>query len=135
MTTFSKPILLFDGVCNLCNASVQKVIQMDPEGKINFASLQSELGQELLEKFKLPQEDFDTVVLVDQDQFFTKSDVPLQIFRTIGGNWTFLYLVFKIVPKFIRDWMYTLIAKNRYHIWGKQESCMLPSPKLKERFL
>ncbi len=131
----SKPLLLFDGVCNLCNASVQKVIKIDPQGKIQFASLQSDLGQELLEKSELPGEDFDTVILVEGDRYYNRSDVPLRIFKTIGGGWKLLYYIGKVVPKPLRDTLYNIVAKNRYRIWGKQEFCMIPSPELKERFL
>jgi predicted DCC family thiol-disulfide oxidoreductase YuxK len=129
-----QPVLLFDGVCNLCNNSVQQIIKMDTKGKIQFASLQSEVGQSLLVKFNLPKSNFKTLVLVIGDRYLTKSDAVLEILKIIGGGWKVLY-AFKIIPKFIRNSVYDFIAKNRYKWWGQQESCMMPTPELKKRFL
>ena len=130
----TQPILLFDGVCNLCNASVQLIIRIDKKGVLKFASLQSETGQTLLRKFNLPTENFKTLVLVTGDKYFVKSDVVLEISKLLGGNWRFFY-VLKIIPKPIRDFLYSLVSKNRYKIWGKRDYCMMPTPELKQRFL
>ncbi len=129
-----KPILLFDGVCNLCNGFVQFVIQRDPEGKIRFASLQSDAGQTLLQAADMPTEELSTVVLYENGRFYTHSDVPLLVARKFGGAWPLLY-GFVIIPKFIRDGIYNWIARNRYRWFGKRESCMIPTPDLKARFL
>lgn len=129
-----KPILLFDGVCNLCNGFVQFVIQRDPAGTIRFASLQSEAGQTLLRAAQMPAEELSTVVLYENGRFYTHSDVPLLVVRKFGGAWPLLY-GFVIIPKFIRDSIYNWIARNRYRWFGKRESCMIPTPNLKARFL
>jgi predicted DCC family thiol-disulfide oxidoreductase YuxK len=129
-----KSILLFDGVCNLCNGSVQFVIKRDPKGKFLYAPLQSEVGQALLEKYGLPIETMNSVVLVENGNVFTKSDAPLQVSRSLGGFWP-LASMFTLVPKFIRDRIYDWIARNRYRWFGKREACMIPTPDLKQRFL
>ncbi|MBK7871682.1 MAG: thiol-disulfide oxidoreductase DCC family protein [Saprospiraceae bacterium] len=129
-----KPILLFDGVCNLCNGFVQFVILRDPKAKFRFTALQSEVGQELLQEARMPTKDLSTVVLWENGKFYTHSDVPLRVAKGLGGWWSLL-VIFRIIPKFVRDSIYNWIAKNRYRWFGKQESCMIPTPELKSRFL
>ncbi len=129
-----KSILLFDGVCNLCNRSVQFIIKRDKEKRFLFASLQGKAGQELLSKFYLPINDFNSFVLLENDRVFTKSTGVLKAFKKLSGGWRLCY-VFIIVPKFIRDAIYTWIAKHRYKWFGKNEKCMVPTPELKGRFL
>lgn len=128
------PVLLFDGVCNLCNASVQWVLLRDKKAVFRFAALQSETGQKLLMQHGLDAKNFDTVVLVDDQNIYLRSDVPLEIVRRLGGWWQLLY-AFKIIPRFIRDALYSWIARNRYRWWGRREACMLPRAEWKERFL
>lgn len=127
-------ILLFDGVCNLCNGFVQFVIKRDRKGYFKFASLQSDVGKELLEKHDLPVEEISTVVLIEGGKPYTHSDVGLRVARELGGAWPLFY-VFIIVPRFIRDAVYKWIARNRYRWFGKKEACWLPTPDLKARFL
>ena len=129
-----KPIILFDGVCNLCNGAVQFVIKRDPDGKFLFASLQSEEGKKLLQQFELPENDFSSFVLIEDDKVFTRSTGALKVAKQLKGAIKLLY-AFIIVPKFIRDAVYNWIARNRYKWFGKQNECMLPTPELKERFL
>jgi len=129
-----KPILLFDGVCNLCNGFVQFVIKIDPQGKFRFASLQSDIGQELLTQHRLSPKSLNTVVMIDGSRAYTRSDVPLEAARKLGGFWTLFY-VFKIIPRSLRDGIYNWIAQNRYRWFGKKDECWLPTPDLKERFL
>ncbi len=129
-----KPILLFDGVCNLCNGSVQFVIRLDPKGKFRFAALQSEVGQKLLKQANMSTDELSTVVLYENGKFYTHSDVPLRVVRQFGGAWVLLYALV-IVPKFVRNIIYNWIARNRYRWFGKRESCMIPTPELKSRFL
>ncbi len=129
-----KPIILFDGVCNFCNSSVNFIINRDSEKKILFASLQSETGQKLLKQFNLPTENFTSLVLVSGDEFFTKSDAGLRIAKMLDGGWKTLYIT-KIIPRFIRNFIYDLIANNRYKIFGKSDHCMLPTKEVRERFL
>jgi len=128
------PILLFDGVCNLCNASVQWVLKRDPKGQFRFAALQSEAGQQILHQQGLSSEHFDTVVLALGDRIFLRSDAPLEIVRRLGGLWGLLYF-FKIFPRPFRDAIYNFVARNRYRWFGRREECMLPRPEWKERFL
>ena len=127
-------MLLFDGVCNLCNASVQWVLKRDRKGIFKFAALQSKTGQRLLQQLGFSQENFDTVVLVDGEKVFTRSDAPLEIARRLGGFWS-LFSIFRIIPRFIRDAVYDWIARNRYRWFGRKEECMLPRPEWKSRFL
>lgn len=134
LTPQPSPLLLFDGVCNLCNASVQWVIKHDPDGIFRFASLQSDTGKAMLQRFNLPVGELNTVVLVDGGKAYTRSDVPLRIFKKLGGGWS-AFAVFAIVPKSIRDAVYDWIAKNRYRWFGKKDECWLPTPELRARFL
>lgn len=128
------PVLLFDGVCNLCNASVQWVLLRDTRAQFYFAALQSEAGQQLLEKHGLANESFDTVVLVTENQIYLRSDAPLEVLWRLGGFWRLGYF-FKIVPRPVRDAVYNFVARNRYRWFGQRESCMLPRPEWKSRFL
>lgn len=129
-----KPILLFDGVCNLCNGFVQFVIQRDPQAKFRFTALQSAVGQQLLQEARMPTEELSTVVLWENGTFYTHSDVPLRVARRLGGWWV-LWTGFTIIPKVLRDAIYNWIARNRYRWFGKKESCMIPTPELRARFL
>jgi len=130
----SQKIILFDGVCNLCNSTVQKVIENDSENQFRFASLQSEFGQKFLEENHLSKEEFNSMILIDGNQIYTKSEAALRIGRELKGIYRLsgLLLVF---PKFIRNPVYDFVAKNRYKWFGKRESCWLPTPELQERFI
>jgi predicted DCC family thiol-disulfide oxidoreductase YuxK len=126
--------ILFDGVCNFCNASINFVIDRDSKGIFKFATLQSEIGQELLKKYSLKQNDFDSIILEKEGKIYQKSDAALEIARNLDGLWQIFY-VFKIIPSFLRNPIYDLIAKNRYRIFGKTDACRIPTPELKARFL
>ena len=128
------PIILFDGVCNLCNNSVQFVLKHDTEKIFRFASLQSTAGQALLKEHTLPQNGFNSFVLIKEGKVFLKSTAALMVARQLKGAIKFLY-GFIIVPPFIRNAVYNVIAKNRYKWFGKQESCMMPTSDLQSRFL
>ena|SRR5665647_61240 len=128
------PIILFDGVCNLCNSAVQFIIRHDPDRKFLFASLQSEPGQQLLKQYHLPLQQFNSFILLQDEKIFSKSTGALKVARQIKGAWRWVY-IFIIIPKFIRDALYTWIAQNRYKWFGKKDTCMIPSPELKARFL
>ncbi len=129
-----KPILLFDGVCNFCNSSVNFIIDHNSSKDILFTSLQSDLGQQLLKKFNLPTENFNSLLLVEGDKYYTKSIAALKIAQHLDGNWKNLYFL-KILPSFIRDFGYDVIAQNRYKIFGKSDQCRVPTKETKERFL
>jgi predicted DCC family thiol-disulfide oxidoreductase YuxK len=128
-----KPVILFDGVCNLCSGSVQFILKRDKENKFLFASLQSAYGQKILTRFNLPADNFNSFILYQDGKIFFKSTGALKMFSQLKG-WKWVKL-FWLVPKFIRDWIYGIIAKNRYKWFGKKEECWLPTPELKERFL
>ena len=132
MTEFS--IILFDGVCNLCNSSVNFIIDHDKKNDFRFASLQSEAGQDLLKKFHLNVKDFDSIILIENGKHYQRSSAVLKIVKKFPGLWKLLYL-FIIVPKPLRDFVYDNIADNRYKWFGKKESCRVPTPELKEKFL
>jgi predicted DCC family thiol-disulfide oxidoreductase YuxK len=132
--TENKSILLFDGICNLCNGAVQFVIKHDKKENFKFTALQSESGKKLLEKFNLNRIDFDSFVLIQNNQYYIKSTAALRVAKKLEGMITLLY-IFIIVPTFIRDGVYSWIAKNRYRWFGKHDSCMIPTPELKSRFL
>ena len=130
----AKNIVLFDGVCNLCNGLVRFIIKRDRNGKFKFASLQSEIGQQWLLRFGLAKNEFESFVLIEGDKYYVKSAAALKMLRGLGGIWKVFY-VFILVPRPVRDFMYDLIAKSRYKIFGKRNICMIPTPELKERFL
>lgn len=132
MSGLQHPVILFDGVCNLCNASVQFIIKRDPKAIFRFAALQSETGQKLLAEH--PQVSADSVLLADRGKIYQQSTAALKIAGRLSGLWPLFY-VFMIVPRPLRDAVYNYIAKNRYRWFGKQESCMLPTVDLKSRFL
>ena len=129
-----KPLILFDGVCNLCNGSVLFIIRRDRNAKFQFAALQSSFGQSQLFQFDLPQNELNTIILIKEGKLLVKSDAALEIARNLDGIWPLFY-TFKIVPAFFRNWIYELVAKNRYHWFGRQEACIIPTPDLKARFL
>lgn len=130
----TRKIILFDGICNLCNQSVQFVIEHDNKNQFQFASLQSDFGQNFLKENNLDATQFDSVVFIEDDKFYTKSSAALKISKYLDGITSWL-TIFMIVPKPLRDVVYSFIAKNRYRWFGKQESCWLPSPELKAKFL
>lgn len=127
-------IVYFDGVCNLCNGAINFLIDQDKKQNLKFASLQSEAGEEVLRRFSLPSDVYDSFLFLKGDQLFQKSEAVLEIVKLLGGAWPLL-AVFKIIPRSIRDWMYTQVARNRYKWFGKRNECRLPTPELKERFL
>lgn len=131
---FPQPLILFDGVCNLCTHSVQFVIQRDAKQQFRFASIQSDLGQKVLQQYGLSTTKINTVVLLNNNQIYTHSTAALHIAQQLGGLWQLASLALW-VPAPLRDAVYTFIAQNRYRWFGKQESCWLPTPELKNRFL
>ncbi|RNI30267.1 thiol-disulfide oxidoreductase DCC family protein [Rufibacter immobilis] len=130
----TSPTILFDGVCNLCNGFVQFVIRHDTQAYFRFASLQSGVGQEVLSAYGMPTEEFRSFLFIEDGQLYSRSTAALKVFRRLGGAWGLLY-GFMLVPKFLRDPVYDWVSRNRYRWFGQQESCMLPIPALKARFL
>lgn len=130
----NKSIILFDGVCNLCNASVNFVIRHDKKGQFLFASLQSDAAKEILLHFNLKKLNEDSVILLEDNKLFDKSTAALKISKQLDGIFKALYL-FIIIPKILRDRIYNYISNHRYQWFGKRESCIIPSQELKNRFL
>ncbi|MGI8582809.1 MAG: thiol-disulfide oxidoreductase DCC family protein [Chitinophagaceae bacterium] len=129
-----QPIVLFDGVCNLCNGAVQFIIRHDKNEKFLFASLQSEIGKRILSSNNLSRDDLKTFLLIEDERVFTKSTAALRVIKQLNGFISILY-TFNVIPKFIRDSIYDMVARNRYNWFGKKDECMIPTPQLKARFL
>ena len=127
-------IILFDGVCNLCNDSVISVIKNDNKGAFRFAALQTDVGRAIVTKYDIDTSQTDSIILIDGDNYYVKSTAALKIARQLSGGYPLLY-AFMIIPRFIRNWVYDIIAKNRYKWFGKKDSCMIPTAALKEKFL
>lgn len=126
-------IVLFDGECNFCSSSVQFIIKRDRKGYFKFASLQSDAGIKLKRQYHAA-ENLDTIVLIDNDKIYYKSDAALRICKNLDGMWK-IFSVFIIIPRSLRDILYDLIAKNRYKWFGKKEHCMIPKQEMRDRFL
>ncbi|MEP7146965.1 MAG: thiol-disulfide oxidoreductase DCC family protein [bacterium] len=127
-------IILFDGVCNLCNSGINYIIDHDKNNRFKFASLQSDAGQSFLKKSGLNNKDFDSVILIEGEKFYTKSTAVLRIAEEFGPLWKLLY-VFNVIPAPVRNFFYDIIARHRYKWFGKKDSCRLPTPELQEKFL
>ncbi|MFC7073303.1 thiol-disulfide oxidoreductase DCC family protein [Halovenus rubra] len=129
-----QPVLLFDGVCNFCNYWVQFIIERDPDGILKFAPLQSDVARELLANCGLNQEHRDSVVLVEGETYYTKSDAVLRTANHLNGLYQFLWLL-RVIPRRLRNYPYDVIAANRYDWFGKRDNCLVPTPDIRERFL
>jgi len=132
-------IVLYDGVCGLCNRLVQFVLKRDVNDRFHFASLQSEFASSLLRKYEFDPKDLDTVYVVvnhcgPTERPLARSDAILYILQQLGGVWK-IALIGKLLPKFFRDALYNLVARNRYRVFGRRESCMLPPEKHRHKFL
>ena len=130
----SNPIVLFDGVCNLCNATVTFIIHRDRKKSFRFAPLQSPIGEDIKISCGIPKDELESVILKVDGKVYKKSDAALQIARRLDGLWP-LFFIFYIIPTFLRDPLYDLVARYRYRWFGKKDSCMIPTPDLKSRFL
>lgn len=127
-------IILFDGVCNLCNGSVLFVIKRDKKDMFRFAALQSDAGKELLSRYDVDTSRTDSIVLIENGKAFVRSTAALRVARSLSGGYPLLY-AFMIVPNFIRNWVYDFIARNRYKWYGRKDQCMIPTPELQAKFL
>ena len=126
--------VFFDGVCNLCNRSVNFLISKDKKEVLKFASLQSDYAQNIIPKELLNRENLDTIIVYSDGQFYDRSNAVLKLCNILGGGF-YVFLIGYLIPRFIRDGLYRFIANNRYHWFGKQFQCRVPSPELKDRFL
>lgn len=131
-------IILFDGVCNLCNGAVLFIIDRDPAGRFRFAPLQSELAVGLLRSLGVAATELgaapDSIVLIEGDQVYSRSDAALRIAKGLRRPWPLLAWG-KVIPRAIRDWVYDLVARNRYSWFGREDACRVPTPELRQRFL
>ncbi len=127
-------IILFDGVCNLCNSFVQRVIRNDKKNIFKFSSLQSDFGQNFLNNNQLDSKEFKSIILIDGNKYYTKSTAAIKIGKELTGIYR-ISAIFIIFPKFIRDFVYDIVSKNRYKWFGKQNECWLPDEGLKNKFL
>ena len=127
------PIVLFDGVCNLCNGAVQFIIARDADATLRFVALQSEMGKNILKKHNTQSIDMKSIILLENDKLYDRSTAALRMAKNMDGLWKILY-VFIIVPKPIRDAVYNVVARNRYRWFGQKNECWLPTPDLKKHF-
>lgn len=128
------PILLFDGVCNFCDHSVQFVIKHNKSETIYFSALQSSFGKEQIKKAGLPTDELKSLIFIENEQIHTRSTGALKLAKHLDGIWKLAY-VFIIIPRPIRDFFYNVIAKNRYKWFGEKDACMIPSKEIRERFI
>ena len=134
MKKTDQPIIIFDGVCNLCEYSVQFIVKHDRQARFKFVSAQSERGKVLQRIYGVDTLQDGTVILLKGDQVYVKSDAAVEIAKDLDGLWRFLYYV-KFILKPARDFIYSIISKNRYRWFGKKNECLLPDNNIKERFL
>ncbi|WP_447971779.1 thiol-disulfide oxidoreductase DCC family protein [Nitrospira sp. M1] len=127
-------VILFDGVCNFCNATVDFVIRRDPQRKFMFGTLQSEPGQQILRRNNFDTQDFETFLYLENGQVFTKSTAALRVAKELTGMWPLLYVCI-VIPQVIRDLVYQFIGRRRYQWMGKRESCRLPDESERARFV
>ena len=130
----TEPILVFDGICNLCNGAVNLVIRNDKHKMIRFAAFQTDAGRELMRSYHFATNELVSFVFIENNRIYTRSTAALRVCRYLKGGWPLCY-IFIIVPRFIRDAVYNLVAKKRYQWFGKTEQCMVPTPEIKNRFL
>jgi len=131
-----KKLILFDGVCNLCNSSVQFVIKRDKKDIFRFAPLQSDIGKKMVDERGIDTSTVDSIILVEPNiAYYTKSSAAIEIANDLGGIWQILNVFTYILPVSVRDWIYDFIARNRYKWFGKKEHCMVPTPEMKAKFI
>ncbi|TRZ45258.1 thiol-disulfide oxidoreductase DCC family protein [Robertkochia solimangrovi] len=132
----NKKIILFDGVCNLCNGAVNYVIKRDKKDVFRFASLQGEFGKKFLTERGLDSEELDSIVVYEPGvAYYKKADAATEIAKEIGGGWQILGLFNYILPPVFRNGIYDFIARNRYRWFGRKDQCMIPTPELRSKFL
>ncbi|MBT8258460.1 MAG: DUF393 domain-containing protein [Bacteroidia bacterium] len=131
----NKYLILFDGICNLCNNSVNYIIRKDKKNRFVFAAIQSEIGGKIISELNIDTSKTDSIILLrNRSEYHFKSTAALKIAQDLQFP-TNLAIVFLVIPAFIRNWVYDIIARNRYKWYGKREACMIPTPELKAKFL
>lgn len=129
------PIIFFDGVCNLCNSSVNFVLDRDPKGIFKLASLQSDAAKRILKNYPVDTDKLESIVLLENNEIYDRSDAIIRIAKKLPGFWKTLYYIGIIFPGFFRNWIYEGVARKRYDWFGKRDECRMPTPDIKERFL
>ncbi|MGB2692705.1 MAG: thiol-disulfide oxidoreductase DCC family protein [Thermodesulfobacteriota bacterium] len=127
-------VIIFDGVCNLCNGAVNFIIDRDPSARFQFAPIQSSSGNKILKALNLFSDNLDSIILIEDGKHYIKSTAALRICKKLGALWPLLY-IFILIPRPIRDYFYDIVAKNRYGWFGKREKCMMPNTEIESRFL
>ena len=133
-TQNDKAIVLFDGVCNFCNSSVNHIIRLDRKDHFRFAPIQSETGKKFLAAHHIDPQKTDSIILIENGKAYVRSTAILRIHKQLGGLWSWLY-GFIIIPPFLRNAVYDLVARNRYKWFGKKDSCMIPTAEMRGKFL
>ncbi|MFQ5584117.1 MAG: thiol-disulfide oxidoreductase DCC family protein [Calditrichia bacterium] len=131
--TISPPVVLFDGVCKLCNGSVNFILRHDRRGRLKLAPLQSEYSRQVLKAHGMKSDPLDSILLLEGNRLTTKSTAIIRISKYLRGAWP-LCMILLIIPRFIRDFVYDIVARNRYRWFGKYDSCHLPDPEFEDRF-
>ena len=127
-------IIIFDGICNLCNATVQFLINRDKRNIFKFVSMQSDIAKQIFKEYNINFKNLDTIIFIEKNDFYIKSDAILRIFKKLNYPWKVFYFL-KFIPKFIRDRIYDIVANNRYNWFGRRNTCMIPSNETKSKFL
>lgn len=130
----NRTIVIFDGVCVFCNSAVSFIINRDPGIIFTFSPMQSEVAQSLIEKHHVSEESLNSLMLIKNGRCYLRTDAIMEIAKDLSGFW-YLLSIFKIIPRSIRDLLYTLFAKNRYNLFGKRNSCMVPAENVRKRFI
>jgi predicted DCC family thiol-disulfide oxidoreductase YuxK len=130
----NRTVVLFDGICNFCSGSVLFIIKRDPEGYFRFAALQTESGESILNKYDIHSDKTDSIILIENSKVYYRSDAALKIARKLKGVWKLFYAAI-IIPPFIRNFFYDLVAKNRYRWFGKRDICFVPDQDIRNRFI
>ena len=127
-------IIIFDGVCNFCNSSVNFIIKRDHNNLFLFSPMQSQFAQDMISKFGVEGGDLDTFILIKNGECYVRTDAALEIIKDLSGHW-YLLSIFKLLPRSIRDFFYRVFAKNRYRLFGRTDTCMVPSQEVADKFL
>ncbi len=127
-------IIIFDGVCNFCNNGVNFIIKRDKHAKFLFSPMQSNIAQDIMAKYDFDQTNLNTILLIKDGKCFSKSDAVIEITKELSAFW-YIFSYFKVFPLFIRDYIYDVVSKNRYKLFGKKSSCIMPTKGLEDRFL
>ncbi|CAN5240328.1 thiol-disulfide oxidoreductase DCC family protein [soil metagenome] len=127
-------VVLFDGICNFCNDKINFIIRHDKNDYFRFAALQSETGKKMLDERGIDMSDPDTFILIENGKVYDRTSAALRIAKKLNGGWPLFYALI-IIPPFLRDIAYKIVARNRYKWWGKKESCMIPTPEIRQKFI